>query len=377
MKVVHLTTNYSTGGASIACRRIVEAQRSVGIDASIVTMEDVVADNVVSVTKSKFDKIRNFLFVALEKLFLLLIMKNRDEIFRFSTGFFGVDVTKYIKDADVVHIHWINSFLSLRGIKKIKNKKVWTLHDTWGITGGCHLSLDCPIGDCKSCLYLDHKWLTSMLLKKKLNILKDVELLAPSRKHCEKVSRSGLTCGVIPNPIKITDLPSKEECRKELGLPCDKKIIAFGAYNTNQVSKGYDYVVDISDRFDADIVVFGKQRTDNNFYDFGYVTSEEKLLKILKASDVLVSPSVEETFGLIVCEAMSVGTPAVCFENTGTTDIIDHLENGYVAKFKDANDFARGIQWCLDNDLSQKAIDKVRSKFSYERVGNMFKEYYL
>ena len=39
------------------------------------------------------------------------------------------------------------------------------------------------------------------------------------------------------------------------------------------------------------------------------------------------------------------------FETGGIPEMIDHLKNGYVAKYKDTNDLAVGIKWIIDKRL--------------------------
>ncbi len=52
-----------------------------------------------------------------------------------------------VKEADVINLHWINEgFLSLKSIlllAALKKPLVFTLHDMWAFTGGCHYSGDC------------------------------------------------------------------------------------------------------------------------------------------------------------------------------------------------------------------------------------------
>jgi hypothetical protein len=52
-----------------------------------------------------------------------------------------------VQAADVIHLHWVNQgFLSLKNIYQLSalgKPIVWTLHDMWAFTGGCHYSSDC------------------------------------------------------------------------------------------------------------------------------------------------------------------------------------------------------------------------------------------
>ena len=40
---------------------------------------------------------------------------------------------------DVVHVQWINNgFISVETLGRIRTPQVWSLHDSWAFTGGCH-----------------------------------------------------------------------------------------------------------------------------------------------------------------------------------------------------------------------------------------------
>src|SRR5689334_2455117 len=42
---------------------------------------------------------------------------------------------------DIINLHWIsNAFMQIETIAKLKRPLVWTLHDMWAFTGGCHYS---------------------------------------------------------------------------------------------------------------------------------------------------------------------------------------------------------------------------------------------
>jgi hypothetical protein len=53
-----------------------------------------------------------------------------------------VNILKHplVKDADIIHLHWINKgYISITGIKEIvksSKKIVWTSHDLWPYSGG-------------------------------------------------------------------------------------------------------------------------------------------------------------------------------------------------------------------------------------------------
>lgn len=69
---------------------------------------------------------------------------------------------------------------------------------------------------------------------------------------------------------------------------------------------------------------------------------------------------------------MSCGVPCVGFEVGGIPEEIDHMQNGYVARYKSAEDLAAGIRWVLfESDyksLSDNAVKKVASHYSQQAV---------
>ncbi|MBP8623190.1 MAG: glycosyl transferase, partial [Bacteroides sp.] len=56
------------------------------------------------------------------------------------------------------------------------------------------------------------------------------------------------------------------------------------------------------------------------------------------------------------------------FQVGGIPEMIDHLHNGYVARYKEAADFANGIYWALTQSdyasLSEQAVRKVLAHYS-------------
>ena len=77
---------------------------------------------------------------------------------------------------------------------------------------------------------------------------------------------------------------------------------------------------------------------------------------------------------------MSCGVPCVGFNVGGIPEMIDHRQNGYVAEYRDASDFAEGIVWTLDKDeypkLSESSRAKAVATYSQEVVAKQYIEVY-
>jgi len=56
----------------------------------------------------------------------------------------------------------------------------------------------------------------------------------------------------------------------------------------------------------------------------------EKLGSFYRACDIFVFPTLEDTWGLVVPEAMAFGKPILCSKYAGSKELIVHGENGYV-----------------------------------------------
>ena len=103
-----------------------------------------------------------------------------------------------------------------------------------------------------------------------------------------------------------------------------------------------------------------------NHSHLGFLKPDE-LRKAYTAADVFISTSRMEAFGKTVAEAMACGTPAVCFDETGSADIVDHKLNGYLAEPFKADDIIAGIKYVVENpeydSLSNHAIEKIKRIF--------------
>ena len=150
MKVVILSNTDSGGGAAIAARRLNDALNNNGVQSHMLVLEKKSAnEKVVALSLSPLRKKILKGFTYFEYLFQRKILLKDKTVSMFSTNEVGVDVSQHplLQNADVINIHWINfGFLSMRDIESLYalNKPiVWTLHDMWLFTGGCHYAGDC------------------------------------------------------------------------------------------------------------------------------------------------------------------------------------------------------------------------------------------
>jgi len=86
----------------------------------------------------------------------------------------------------------------------------------------------------------------------------------------------------------------------------------------------------------------------------GYV-SDEELPKYYATSDIFISASSWEGFGLPFIEAMSCGKPVIGFDRTGMSELIINGYNGYKVKYPNINEMAARVIH-LANDVEERKM---------------------
>ena len=387
MKILIINKSDTVGGAAIAARRLKDALHASGYSVKMLVQEKLSNDESIhSTTSNKLKKKYNFWLFILERLYFLFFEKSKDIRFAFSPAIAGENISKHplVEEADVVHIHWFNQgFLSMKGLGKLLklNKKiVWTLHDMWAFTGGCHYAGDCRNyeSNCGNCKFLKRpgkKDLSEKILQKKRKIIagKKLQIVTCSNWLAKKAKNSSLLRNIgitaIPNPIDTAIFKStnKVELRRQMSLPQDKKLILFGAANIMDERKGLKFLVEALEKLNdqnpklankAEILLFGKSNKEflkqlplkvNNL---GVIIGEQNVAKVYAIADVFVLPSLEDNLPNTVMESLACGTPVVAFNTGGIPEMIEHKKNGYLSDYKSVDDLLSGLVYVLSNNLT-------------------------
>lgn len=406
MNILMLNTSDKTGGAAIAAHRLTKALQKQGLPVNLCVRDRKTADkNVCAVGYTLKNKIRFFW-----ERFVIFISNrfNREKLFRVSIANTGIDISNHplVKDADIIHLHWINQgFLSLSDIQKIiatGKPIVWTMHDMWPCTSICHHAYSC-IGYTKECGYCPFLNSTkkndlSHRVWKRKRFLADskVQLVAVSSWLKARAEESSLTnrlnCMVIPNVLddSVFYPADQQRVRNELNLSLTKKIILMSAARLDDPIKGLDLFVEVlhsmkqEDREHICVIFLGQIKGSSlflselpvSFLSLGLLTDMSLIVKYYQAADLTIVPSYYETFGQTIIEAMACGCPAVSFNNSGQTDIIDHQVNGYLAEYKNVEDLANGIEWVLNHpnkaELSKACVEKVQTHYAESVVAQEY-----
>jgi len=149
-------------------------------------------------------------------------------------------------------------------------------------------------------------------------------------------------------------------------------------------NKGFEELTQALNWIDKDkveCIVFGSSEPECapnvgiKIHYLGRLNDELSLTSVYNAADVMVVPSLQESFGQTASESLSCGTPVVAFAHSGLLDIVDHKHNGYLAEPFSAKDLAKGIDWVLTNqkysELSENAREKAVNTFDFSIVSGV------
>ena len=111
--------------------------------------------------------------------------------------------------------------------------------------------------------------------------------------------------------------------------------------------------------------------------------AQERMPNYMASADVFVMPSVVAASGdteglpVVLMEALASGTPVVCSDVGGVSDLIKHGETGLLAREKDAADLGRQCIAMLDDEVLRKATAErgralVEQRFSWPTVALAF-----
>ena len=166
-------------------------------------------------------------------------------------------------------------------------------------------------------------------------------------------------------------------------------LILFSAFKVTDERKGFRYLAEAlriiqGSPHPVALVVVGRQAESlvrllppavgewGGVFTIPYISDERLMAQLYAAADVFVTPSLEDNLPNTIAEAMSTGTPCVGFDVGGIPEMIDHKQNGYVARRCDARDLAAGIEFCLTNDLRAQALRKATQTYNESSVARQY-----
>lgn len=397
--ILYLSTSSGNGGAARAAYRIHKGLLNTGLDSKMLVLKNTIKDDSIYVVDNENRKHEQKDDDALSSY---KIAPNH----LFSPAIDGIDLSLQLNklNFDILQLHWINDgFIKIEDLKELRSKIVWRFADCWPVTGGCHYPGKCKgyMKECGCCDLLTSKQaddLSNLVWKRKKSNWENLDLtiVVPSKWMQSIVLSSSLFADknvkIIPNGLDTNQFSPIAKNEAKLKLNPDKRIILYGAfYAFHDKRKGGDLFLEAIESLASkyketvEILMFGAMNCPACSIPIrvlGVIDNDNYLQYIYSAADVMVVPSLEEAFGQTAIEALACSTPVVAFSDTGVADVIDHKQNGYLAKYGDVADLAKGIDWGLSlntkeqDEVSEAARDKVLKNYDIQIIANAYRQLY-
>lgn len=351
-RVLHLTT-YGGGGAGVAAARTVCALRQAGVEAELRTGDMMGRGrNGWSKWVARLDSLPHRLF------------PRRQLFTAWSNAWRSGRIVDEINAAspDAVHLHWIgHGFMSPSELARIKAPLVWSMHDLWALTGGCHYPADCERykSGCGACPQLGTPApfdLSGRNHRRKKAVLDRVRRwVAPSEWIGGMARRSGLIDSarvrVIPNTLDVDVFTAsrREAARRGLGFSPSELLIAVGSLELDEIRKGNGLLPGILAAWrgadpdsSACLLVFGAKTIPEidvrglRVVPVGLLGTPGKVADVLAAADVFILPSLQDNLPNVAIEAQACGCPVAGFDSGGLREIIEPGVTGWLAVEKTA-----------------------------------------
>ena len=378
MKVLLLSTFDAKGGAAIAASRLHQSLRQQGVDSTMMVREKFSDDPTIMGPGSKLQqgwaKTRGVID-ALPMQFY----RQRQRHVTFFPQWLPSQLERQIKRLapDIINLHWVSGgFIPIELLARLRQPLVWTLHDMWPLTGGCHYSQGCDRfkSTCGACPQLGSSQrldLSRWVWHRKMRSWRGLpwQLIAPSRWLAMMAKASGLfqdaPVTVVANGLDLTRYrPIQQQVARDiLRLPQDCQLILFGAANaTTDERKGFHFLSPILTHLKTlmperpiELAIFGASEPTSppelpfNTHYLGTLRDVTSLILAYGAADIFVLPSKQDNLPNTVMEALACGVPCVGFNQGGLPDMVQHLQTGFLAMPYNTQELAEGIQWVLED----------------------------
>lgn len=369
MKIVHLSSYDLLGGAAKAAFRLHTALVAAGVDSTMLVRR---RDSARSDIRQPGGAALKLWLKAQRRCDRLPVLLKGRAAGGFSPGWVPDGLRGELRrlQPDIVHLHWVtDGFFQLETLRAIEVPVVWTMHDMWPFTGGCHHAGDCGnfTGKCGRCPMLESESeadlsRTGWRRRAKAFAGKPVAFVAPSRWLAGRALQSSLLKGesvrVIANGTDTANFAPQDRAsvRRRWNLPADKVLVLAGSAQLRNPFKGFpDFLESMRmlrgtpNAANVEVVLFGGEAPASpelegfNVHYLGTLPNDKAMASVYAAADVFVAPSWADNLPSTVIEAMACGVPAVAYDVGGIPEIIDHAETGLLVPVRQASQLGAAL----------------------------------
>ncbi len=268
---------------------------------------------------------------------------------------------KFKKNQDIVHAHNIPAALAM---KNTTGKKILSLHGIYS------QQIDQLHGTTTGNI-------SSKYEKNALSWADAITVI--SKEAYDYYTNLGYKVLQIPNAINISSFSSNVDRKYQ------NQIIFAGRLSRE---KGVDLLIEIAQKLptEMDLIILGSgpeekkiqelTKTQKNVHFLGY-QSKEKTISLIRGSDVLIQPSLNEGISSTIIEAMACKIPVIATNVGGNKELIND-QTGLLAD--SSSQFLDKIQYVLSNKSQFEAIINNAfthvQQYDWKTVGKKYLELY-
>jgi glycosyltransferase involved in cell wall biosynthesis len=386
MKITILNTHDISGGAARAMYRLHKGLLEIGQESRVISVQKKSLDESVleldlAYKSSDDSPYKNPMSELIQEMIGKKRTKLSNTLFSFPYPDWDISTHPWVQKSDIISLHWVSFFLSPRSIEQLisLNKPVvWTLHDEWAFTGGCHYTAGCEgfLEDCKVCPQLDipNSKIPSFVLQEKLERFQDnITIISPTIWLADRARKSKLfrnsRIEVIPNSLdtSIFRPTPKSEAKANWNISAETFTMLFGTDNGNERRKGFPELLDALKILQNNpgwksavksgkirVLLFGELSRDIQelgipYTSLGHTKDDSLLALAYSAADLFILPSLEDNLPNTMLEALSCETPIVAFRTGGMPDMVIPGRTGWLAGFAKPSSLAENILEAYEN----------------------------
>lgn len=390
MKVTHVCTK-DIDGAGLCCYRICKAQISLGMNCHLVVRHRYHSDAFIHscasykyLLKKIISKIDRILRLNLLKENQLIVLMRKYNAY-YSTPLSVIDVSsnKYIREADVIHLHWVSGYIDYPSFFKQCLHKIiiCTLHDENLFYGIAHYSKDYLANN-----KLEKKYYS--LKKNSLRLAPNIGIVFLSKMMYDNFHDNEMIKGfpmtIINNSVDYNLYKPKDKsfCRKKyFNISENTLIVAFCASIISDKRKGLNILSEVMYRINPNykIIAIGQTKSDDywpNVISIGTLKNSTTMSEVLSSADYFCMPSYQEAFAQTPLEAMACGLPVVAFPCSGTEELI-RKNTGVRCRDFTSQALEDGLREAFGINYSSEYIRAdVIARFSPEKIAKQYIDFY-
>jgi len=272
--------------------------------------------------------------------------------------------TKFKKDNDIAHAHHIVGALSM---KNFSCKKILSIHGVYS----------------KNIAQLYGKTTANISKKYEKIALNLVDAITVNSKEgYNYYTEMGFNVVQIPNAIDLNLIPKKSTKQFEnqiifAGRLSKEKGIEIMLDAATQLPDDYHLLIAGSGPLEEKVRNLADKKT--NVHYLGY-QSKQNLLSLIRGSDLLIQPSLEEGMSSTLLEAMACGTCILASNIEGISEIVENNKTGLLVEPNNKDELLNKILYLIPKkekrlNMANEGLEMVK-KYDWEVVGKLYLNFY-